>query len=70
MVRLGLLCLDDTRVAANAAAAANRTHAKLIEQVAELPQQAADTDRAEDQAAPVGAGQAGRRRPGRALTAT
>jgi hypothetical protein len=58
MVRLGLVFLDGTRVAANAAAAANRSHARLIAQVAELPQQAADTDRAEDQTAPVGAGRA------------
>src|SRR5215218_6102441 len=48
MVRLGLVALDGTKVAANAAAAANRTHAKLTEQVAELLEQAAQTDRTED----------------------
>jgi transposase len=48
MVRLGLVSLDGTKVAANAAAAANRTHAKLTEQVAELLEQAAQADRAED----------------------
>jgi transposase len=48
LVRLGLVSLDGTKVAANAAAAANRTHAKLTEQVAELLEQAAETDRAED----------------------
>jgi transposase len=35
MVRLGLLALDGTKVEANAAAAANRTHAHLEAQVAE-----------------------------------
>jgi transposase len=48
LVRLGLVCLDGTKIAANAAAAANRTHAKLTDQVAELLEQAAATDRAED----------------------
>jgi len=48
MVRLGLVALDGTKVAANAAAAANRTHAKLTEQVAELLEQAAQADRTED----------------------
>jgi transposase len=48
LVRLGLVSLDGTKVAANAAAAANRTHAKLTEQVAELLEQAAQVDRAED----------------------
>jgi hypothetical protein len=49
MVRLGLVALDGTKIAANAAAAANRTHAHLQAQVTELLQQAAATDRAEDQ---------------------
>jgi hypothetical protein len=48
MVRLGLVALDGTKVEANAAAAANRTHAHLQAQVAELLQQAAATDQAED----------------------
>jgi hypothetical protein len=48
MVRLGLVALDGTKIEANAATAANRTHAKLEEQVAELLQQAAAIDQAED----------------------
>ena len=36
MVRLGLVALDGTKIEANAAAAANRTHAHLEAQVAEL----------------------------------
>jgi transposase len=48
MVRLGLVALDGTKIEANAAAAANRTHAHLQAQVAELLQQAAEADRAED----------------------
>jgi transposase len=48
MVRLGLVALDGTKIEANAAAAANRTHAHLEAQVAELLAQAAATDRAED----------------------
>jgi transposase len=48
MVRLGLVALDGTKVEANAAAAANRTHAHLEAQVAELLQQAAAIDQAED----------------------
>jgi transposase len=49
MVRLGLLALDGTKIEANAAAAANRTRATLEAQVAELLEQAAEADRAEDQ---------------------
>jgi transposase len=49
MVRLGLVALDGTKIEANAAAAANRTHALLEAQVAELLSQAAEADRAEDQ---------------------
>src|SRR4051812_4836780 len=48
MVRLGLVALDGTKVGANAAAEANRTHTKLELQVAELLEQAAEADRAED----------------------
>jgi transposase len=48
MVRLGLVALDGTKVEANAAAAANRTHAHLEAQVAELLRQAAAIDKAED----------------------
>jgi transposase len=48
MVRLGLVALDGTKIQANAAAAANRTHAHLETQVAELLAQAAATDQAED----------------------
>jgi transposase len=44
MVRLGLVALDGTKVAANAAERANRTHAHLEAQVAELLQQAAEAD--------------------------
>jgi transposase len=48
MVRLGLIALDGTKIEGNAAAAANRTHAHLQAQVAELLAQAAATDQAED----------------------
>jgi len=48
MVRLGLISLDGTKIEANAAAAANRTHAHLQAQVAELLCQAMATDQAED----------------------
>ncbi|MDF2745001.1 MAG: family transposase, partial [Actinomycetia bacterium] len=48
MVRVGLIALDGTKIEANAAAAANRTHAHLEAQVAELLQQATATDQAED----------------------
>jgi transposase len=58
MVRLGLVALDGTKIQANAAAAANRTHAHLQAQVAELLQQAAEADRAEDQEDGAGHGQA------------
>jgi transposase len=57
MVRLGLIALDGTKVEANAAAAAaNRTHAHLEAQVAELLAQAADADRAEDRQHGAGRG--------------
>jgi transposase len=56
MVRLGLVALDGTKIEANAAAAANRTHAPLEAQVAELLQQAAEVDRAEDREHGTGRG--------------
>jgi Transposase DDE domain len=56
MVRLGLVALDGTKIEANAAAAANRTHAHLQAQVAELLQQAAAADRADDQQHGAGRG--------------
>jgi transposase len=48
MVRLGVVALDGTKIAADAADRANRTHAHLEKQVAELLAQAAEADRAED----------------------
>jgi transposase len=48
MIRLGLVALDGTKIEANAAAAANRTHAHLETRVAELLAQAAEADQAED----------------------
>jgi Transposase DDE domain len=57
MVRLGLVALDGTKIAANAAAAANRTHAPLQAQVAELLAQAAEADRAENQQHGAGRGE-------------
>jgi hypothetical protein len=48
MVRLGLVALDGTKIEGNAATTANRTHAHLETQVAELLAQAAAADRAED----------------------
>jgi transposase len=56
MVRLGLVALDGTKIQANAAAAANRTHAHLEAQVAELLAQAAAADRAEDREHGTGRG--------------
>ena len=47
LVRLGV-ALDGTKVAGNAADKANRTLAKLDEEVAEILRQAADADEAED----------------------
>jgi hypothetical protein len=44
MVRLGLVALGGTKLEANATAAANRTHAHLQAQVAELLAQAAAAD--------------------------
>ena len=48
MVRLGLVALDGTKVAANAADRANRTLAKLQEEVAEILREGAETDQRED----------------------
>jgi hypothetical protein len=48
LVRLGTVALDGTKVAANAAGKANRTLAKLEEEVAEILRQAAEVDQAED----------------------
>ena len=48
MVCVGLIALDGTKIEANAAAAANRTHANLQAQVGELLQQAAEADRADE----------------------
>jgi transposase len=58
MVRLGLVALDGTKVEANAAAAANRTYAHLQAQVAELLEQAAAADWAEDREHGTGRGDA------------
>jgi transposase len=49
MVRLGTVALDGTKVAANAAERANRTHDKLEDEVAEILCQAAEADQHEDQ---------------------
>jgi transposase len=49
LVRLGLVALDGTKVAGNAADTANRTLAKLDEQVAQILRQAAEADQREDQ---------------------
>jgi transposase len=48
MVRLGLVALDGTKVAANAADRANRTLAKLDEEVAAILREAAEADQLED----------------------
>src|SRR5512132_533134 len=48
LVRLGVVALDGTRVAANAASRANRTLVKLQAEVAEILREAAETDQAED----------------------
>jgi transposase len=50
MVRLGVVALDGTKVAANAAERANRTLAKVEDEVAEILRQAAEADRREDRA--------------------
>jgi hypothetical protein len=66
MVRLGLVALDGTKIEANAAAAANRTHAALEQQVAELLAQAAEADAAEDREPGVGGEELPRALAGRA----
>jgi transposase len=48
MVCLGVIALDGTKVAANAASRANRTLAKLEDEVDQVLQQAAEADQAED----------------------
>jgi transposase len=48
MVRVGTVALDGTKLAGNAAERANRTLAKLEEEVAEILRQAAEADRRED----------------------
>jgi transposase len=48
LVRLGVVALDGTKVAANAADRANRTLVKLQEEVTEILWEAAETDQAED----------------------
>jgi transposase len=48
LVRLGLVALDGTKVAANAADKANRTLDKLQAEVAEILREAAEADQAED----------------------
>jgi hypothetical protein len=48
MVCLGVIALDGTTVAANAASRANRTLAKLEDEVDQILQQAAEADQAED----------------------
>jgi transposase len=48
LVRLGLVALDGTKVAANAADKANRTLAKLQDEVTAILREAAETDQRED----------------------
>jgi hypothetical protein len=48
MVRLGTVALDGTKLAANAAERANRTHDKLEAEAAEILRQAAEADQRED----------------------
>src|SRR6266536_2884070 len=48
MVRVGTVALDGTKLAGNAADKANRTHAKLEAEVAEILRQAAEADQRED----------------------
>jgi transposase len=48
MVRVGTVALDGTKLAANAADKANRTHEKIEAEVAEILRQAADADQRED----------------------
>jgi transposase len=48
MVRLGTVALDGTKLAANAAERANRTHEQLEEEVAGILRQAAEADQRDD----------------------
>jgi transposase len=48
LLRLGVVALDGTKVAANAADRANRTLPKLQDEVAQILREAAETDQAED----------------------
>jgi hypothetical protein len=48
VVRLGTVALDGTKLAANAAERANRTHDKLEAEVAEILRQAAEADQRDD----------------------
>src|SRR5512133_4161914 len=48
LVRLGLVALDGTKVAGNAAERANRTHEQLEEEVAAILRQAAEADQRDD----------------------
>jgi hypothetical protein len=48
MVRLGLVALDGTKVAANAANTASHTLDKLEREVAEILRQAAEADQRDD----------------------
>jgi hypothetical protein len=48
MVRLGTVALDGTKLAANAAERASRTHQQLQDEVAEILRQAVEADRRED----------------------
>jgi transposase len=48
LVCFGVVALDGTKVAANAASRANRTLVKLKEEVAQILREAADADQAED----------------------
>jgi hypothetical protein len=48
MVKVGVVALDGTKVAANAAERANRTHEQIEEEVAEILRQAAEADQRDD----------------------
>jgi transposase len=48
MVKVGVVALDGTKVAADAAERANRTHEQLEEEVAEILRQAAEADQRDD----------------------
>jgi transposase len=48
LVRLGVVALDGTKLAANAASKANRTHDQLEVEVAQILRQATEADQAED----------------------